>query len=128
MDTLSEPWGVALDLAWEAMVSTPTPVGCYSHLAHAELIVPAQLPPTRRHDALTVLTALEPCILCVGAAIMATEEVFRFKAEKSARPEVMALLVRPHSPRTPGRLAPAVDRSGRRPTGPGVPSGPAAVR
>jgi len=100
VDTLSEPWGVALDLAWEAMVAGTTPVGCvvidgdgvvvtrgrgrryvqdpaggqlsYSHLAHAELNALAQLPPTQRYEDLTVLTTLEPCILCVGAAIMAT--------------------------------------------------------
>jgi len=44
----------------------------YSHLAHAELNALAQLPPTRRHESLTVLTTLEPCILCMGAAVMAT--------------------------------------------------------
>ena len=65
MEVPSEPWGVALGLAWEAMVAGTTPVGCvvidsdgeivtrgrgrrydrdsapgqlsYSHLAHAEL-------------------------------------------------------------------------------------------
>jgi tRNA(Arg) A34 adenosine deaminase TadA len=100
VDMLSEPWGVALDLAWEGMVAGTTPVGCvvidgdgavvtrgrgrrydrdaargqlsYSHLAHAELNALAQLPPTQRYEGLTVLTTLEPCILCVGAAIMAT--------------------------------------------------------
>jgi tRNA(Arg) A34 adenosine deaminase TadA len=100
VDTLSEPWGAALDLAWEAMVAGTTPVGCVvvdgdgvvvtrgrgrrydqdpaggqlsnSHLAHAELNALALLPPTQRYEGLTVLTTLEPCILCVGAAIMAT--------------------------------------------------------
>ena len=96
----SEPWIVALDLAWEAMLAGTTPVGCvvinrdgqivtrgrgrryvrdsahgqlsYSHLAHAELNALAQLPPTRRYEDLTVLTTLEPCVLCMGAAVMAT--------------------------------------------------------
>ena len=100
VDPLSEPWEMALDLAWEAMVAGTTPVGCvvidgdgvvvargrgrryvreeargqlsYSHLAHAELNALAQLPPTQRYEGLSVLTTLEPCILCVGAAIMAT--------------------------------------------------------
>ena len=44
----------------------------YSHLAHAELNALAQLPPTRRYEDLTVLTTLEPRILCMGAAVMAT--------------------------------------------------------
>jgi tRNA(adenine34) deaminase len=97
---LSEPWAEALGLAWEAMMAGTTPVGSvvidadgqivtrgrgrryvresaqgqlsYSHLAHAELNALAQLPPTHRHEGLTVLTTLEPCLLCMGAAVMAT--------------------------------------------------------
>jgi len=97
---ISEPWAVALGLAWEAMLAGTTPVGSvvinadgqivtrgrgrryardvaqgqlsYSHLAHAELNALAQLPPTNRYEDLTVLTTLEPCILCMGAAVMAT--------------------------------------------------------
>lgn len=100
MKNLAEPWGVALDLAWEAMVAGTTPVGCvvldangriatrgrgrryirepasgqlsYSHLAHAELNALAQLPPTQRYEDYVVLTTLEPCLLCMGAAVMAT--------------------------------------------------------
>lgn len=96
----SEPWGEALGLAWEATLAGTTPVGSevinthgdivttgrgrryvrdeapgqlsYSHLAHAELNALAQLPPTDRHEDLTVLTTLEPCCLCMGAAVMAT--------------------------------------------------------
>jgi len=100
MRNLSEPWGAALGLAWEAMVAGTTPVGCvvldakgqiatrgrgrryvrepasgqlsYSHLAHAELNALAQLPPTRRYEEYVALTTLEPCLLCMGAAVMAT--------------------------------------------------------
>ncbi len=100
MKNLSKPWGEALALAWEAMVAGTTPVGCvvldakghiatrgrgrryvrepasgqlsYSHLAHAELNALAQLPPTQRYEDYVVLTTLEPCLLCVGAAVMAT--------------------------------------------------------
>jgi tRNA(Arg) A34 adenosine deaminase TadA len=100
MKNLSEPWGAALDLAWEAMLAGTTPVGSvvldakghiatrgrgrryvrepasgqlsYSHLAHAELNALAQLPPIRRYEDYVVLTTLEPCLLCVGAAVMAT--------------------------------------------------------
>jgi tRNA(Arg) A34 adenosine deaminase TadA len=97
---LSEPWIEALDLAWAAMTVGTTPVGSvvidgdgqivtrgrgrryvrdstpgqlsYSHLAHAELNALAQLSPTHRHEDLTVLSTLEPCILCMGAVVMAT--------------------------------------------------------
>src|SRR5579863_6519362 len=100
MTNLSEPWEAALALAWEAMVAGTTPVGCvvldakghiatrgrgrryvrepasgqlsYSHLAHAELNALAQLPPIQRYEDYVVLTTLEPCLLCVGAAVMAT--------------------------------------------------------
>jgi tRNA(Arg) A34 adenosine deaminase TadA len=44
----------------------------YSHLAHAELNALAQLPPTERYEGHTVLTTLEPCVLCMEAAVMAT--------------------------------------------------------
>ncbi len=90
----------ALTLAWDAMLAGTTPVGCVvidrdgqvathgrgrryardaiagqlsnSHLAHAELNALAQLAPTRRYEDHIVLTTLEPCALCVGAAVMAT--------------------------------------------------------
>ena len=100
VEELSEPWCVALTLAWEAMLAGTTPVGSVvidgeglvvtrgrgrryardtiagqlsnSHLAHAELNALAQLAPTRRYEDHVVLTTLEPCALCVGAAVMAT--------------------------------------------------------
>jgi len=100
MTILDGPWAVAFGLAWEAMVAGTTPVGSvvldaegelvtrgrgrryvrepapgelsYSHLAHAELNALAQLPPTQRYEGYVVLTTLEPCLLCVGAAVMAT--------------------------------------------------------
>jgi len=100
MMKLDEAWETALGLAWDAMVADTTPVGCvvldaqgqvvtrgrgrryvrdpapgqlsYSHLAHAELNAFAQLSPTQRYEDHVVLTTLEPCLLCVGAAVMAT--------------------------------------------------------
>lgn len=100
MRNVDGSWEVALGLAWEAMVAGTTPVGCvvldrrgeivtrgrgrryvreaapgqlsYSHLAHAELNALAQLPPIQRYEDHVVLTTLEPCLLCVGAAVMAT--------------------------------------------------------
>jgi tRNA(Arg) A34 adenosine deaminase TadA len=100
VEYLTEPWAAAFSLAWEAMLAGTTPVGCVvldedgrvavrgrgrrytvdnvpgqlsnSHLAHAELNALAQLSPTRRYEDFTVYTTLEPCLLCVGAAVMAT--------------------------------------------------------
>jgi tRNA(Arg) A34 adenosine deaminase TadA len=100
VEELSEPWVTALTLAWDAMLAGTTPVGCVvldgagrvatqgrgrryapdsiqgqlsnSHLAHAELNALAQLTPTRRYEDHVVLTTLEPCALCVGAAVTAT--------------------------------------------------------
>lgn len=100
VEDLTEPWAVAFTLAWEAMIAGTTPVGCAvlddvgrvavrgrgrrytvdhvpgqlsnSHLAHAEVNALAQLAPTRRYEGYTVYTTLEPCLLCVGAAVMAT--------------------------------------------------------
>jgi tRNA(Arg) A34 adenosine deaminase TadA len=100
VEGLTEPWAAAFSLAWEAMLAGTTPVGCVvvdgdgqvaacgrgrrytldhvpgqlsnSHLAHAELNALAQLGPTRRHEDHTVFTTLEPCLLCMGAVVMAT--------------------------------------------------------
>lgn len=97
---LSDIWRVAFDLAWQSMLAGTTPVGAvvtdaggsivttgrgrvyepkgvegqlsFSHLAYAELNALAQLPPTHRYEQYVVHTTLEPCVLCVGAAVMAT--------------------------------------------------------
>lgn len=100
MVALDQRWHAAFVLAWQSMVDGTTPVGAvvadasgsvvttgrgrryvraqaagqlsFSHLAHAELNALAQLSPTSRHEHHVVLTTLEPCLLCVGAAVMAT--------------------------------------------------------
>ena len=100
MAALEKRWETPFVLAWRSMVDGTTPVGAvvldasgsvvttgrgrryvreqaagqlsFSHLAHAELNALAQLSPTSRHEDHVVLTTLEPCLLCVGAAVMAT--------------------------------------------------------
>ena len=95
--SLDVAWGRALELAWQSFVAGTTPVGAvvtdrggdivaegrgrryehqdgtrghlaYCHIAHAEINALAQLPPTRHYEDYSLLTTLEPCCMCVGAA------------------------------------------------------------
>ncbi|HEY2550714.1 MAG TPA: nucleoside deaminase [Streptosporangiaceae bacterium] len=92
-------WERALELAWEAFCAGTAPVGavvvdasgsvvaqgrCRRHdtsptagqlagtaIAHAELNALAQLPAGRHYPDHTLLTTLEPCVMCHGAALQA---------------------------------------------------------
>lgn len=44
----------------------------YCHVAHAEINALAMLPPVRRYEDHALLTTLEPCCMCLGAAVQAT--------------------------------------------------------
>ena len=94
---LDAPWPTCFDLAWEAYRAGTLPVGaivtdadgrivgrgrsrvhdltapagrvCSSPLAHAEIDALLALTPERRHEDHTVWTTLEPCLLCMGAAM-----------------------------------------------------------
>ena len=96
---LDEAWDQALALAWESLRADTTPVGAVvvapdgsvvatgrgrryerdgparhlanSHVAHAEINALAQLEATRRWEDHLLLTTLEPCGMCHGAAIQA---------------------------------------------------------
>lgn len=101
MISLDEAWHRALELAWKSFVAGTTPVGAvvtdpagvivaegrgrryeqpdgagghlaYCHIAHAEMNALAQLPPTRHYEDYILLTTLEPCCMCVGAAVQST--------------------------------------------------------
>lgn len=101
MISLDEAWHRALELAWQSFVAGTTPVGAvvtdpagaiaaegrgrryepsdgagdhlaYCHIAHAEINALAQLPPTRHYEDYILLTTLEPCCMCVGAAVQST--------------------------------------------------------
>jgi len=94
-------WHRALELAWQSFLAGTTPVGAvvadpagrvvaegrgrryeqddgtrghlaYCHIAHAEINALAQLPPSRHYEDHILLTTLEPCCMCLGAAVQST--------------------------------------------------------
>jgi tRNA(Arg) A34 adenosine deaminase TadA len=95
---LDRAWRASFELAWDAFRAGSIPVGAVvvdaagdvvaegrnrifeseaprgqlagSFLAHAELNALAYLDPVRRYGEHALYTTLEPCALCVGAAIM----------------------------------------------------------
>jgi tRNA(adenine34) deaminase len=99
-DDLGAPWRACLELAWSAYGAGTIPVGAAvvdgagtivangrnpiyerrappgqianSLLAHAEVNALVGLDPERRYEDHALYTALGPCLLCVGAAVMAT--------------------------------------------------------
>jgi tRNA(Arg) A34 adenosine deaminase TadA len=103
---LEAPWRVCLSLAWEAYGAGTIPVGAalvdsggsvvaegrnrvyerdappgqiaHSLLAHAEINALVGLDPERRYEDHVLYTALEPCLLCVGATVMATVGRIRY--------------------------------------------------
>jgi tRNA(Arg) A34 adenosine deaminase TadA len=103
---LDEPWRVCFELAWEAYGAGTIPVGAAlvdgegaivaagrnrvyegeapapqiarSLLAHAEVNTLIGLDPERRYEDHVLYSSLEPCVLCVGATVMATVGRVRF--------------------------------------------------
>jgi tRNA(adenine34) deaminase len=97
---LDEPWRRCFELAWEAYGAGTIPVGAvlvngngdfvadgrnrvyeadapapqiaHSLLAHAEVNALVGLDPEQRYEDHVLYTTLEPCLLCVGATVMAT--------------------------------------------------------
>jgi tRNA(adenine34) deaminase len=97
---LSPHWQSSVELAWTAYGAGTTPVGAIvvdgqdreisrgtnaryatgddqaplagSHIAHAELIALSRLGSERAYADHTLYSTLEPCLLCVGAAVMTT--------------------------------------------------------
>ena len=95
---LEGAWRGAFDLAWQALRAGSVPVGAvlvdeagdvvaqgrnrifesdappgqlaHSFLAHAELNALVGLDPARRYGGHVLYTTLEPCVLCMGAAMM----------------------------------------------------------
>jgi tRNA(Arg) A34 adenosine deaminase TadA len=93
-------WRTVVELAWGAYGRGTTPVGAIvvdgdghevsrgvnaryagadnqspmagSHIAHAELIALSRLSSDRAYPDHTLYSTLEPCLLCVGAAVMTT--------------------------------------------------------
>ena len=99
-------WERTLDLAWDAFCAGTTPVGAVvidaagaivaegrgrryepaappgqlagTHVAHAELNALAQLGADRHYEDHALLTTLEPCGMCHGAAIQASVGVLAY--------------------------------------------------
>lgn len=97
---LDGAWHRALEQAWQSFLAGTTPVGAvvtdslgeivaegrgrryenadggrqlsYCHIAHAEINALALLPPGRHYEDHILLTTLEPCCMCLGAAVQAT--------------------------------------------------------
>jgi tRNA(adenine34) deaminase len=95
---LDARWRATLELAWEAYLAGTIPVGAVvadadgrvvargrnrifepagtglsgSRLAHAEVDALAQLPVTERYRDHVLYSALEPCLLCTAATLLAT--------------------------------------------------------
>jgi tRNA(Arg) A34 adenosine deaminase TadA len=105
-DVLRAGWDRALRLAWEAFRARTTPVGAVvvgergailaegrgrryeatapggqlagTHIAHAEVNVLSQLSSRRDWEDALLLTSLEPCAMCHGAAVQSTVAGFAF--------------------------------------------------
>ena len=105
-DELDASWQVALSLAWEAYGNATIPFGAAladatgavvaegrnrvyesaapprqlagSLLAHAEVNALVTLDPERRYEDHVLTTSLEPCLLCLGATVMATVGRIRY--------------------------------------------------
>jgi tRNA(adenine34) deaminase len=103
---LDEAWRRALGLAWESFCAGTTPAGAVvtdvagdvvaegrgrrheaaaagpqlasCHIAHAEVNALALLPPVRHYEDHVLLTTLEPCCMCLGAAVRSTITQLRF--------------------------------------------------
>lgn len=99
-------WARTLELAWDAFCASTTPVGAVvvnadgaivtegrgrryepagppgqlagSHIAHAEINALARLGADRHYETHTLLTTLEPCGMCHGAAVQATVGVLAY--------------------------------------------------
>jgi tRNA(Arg) A34 adenosine deaminase TadA len=97
---LDGAWHRALEQAWQSFLAGTTPVGAvvtdsvgeivaegrgrryenadggrqltFCHIAHAEINALALLPPGRHYEDHILLTTLEPCCMCLGAAVQAT--------------------------------------------------------
>jgi tRNA(adenine34) deaminase len=95
---LEEPWQACFEMAWDAFLAGTIPVGAAvvgpsgvvvargrnrildppgerlagTRLAHAEVDALAQLPNGVRYRDHVLYSTLEPCLLCVGAALHAT--------------------------------------------------------
>ena len=126
---LDSAWRASFELAWEAFRTGSIPVGAVvtdehgvivargrnrifeveaprgqlagSFLSHAELNALAGLEPVRRYGSHVLYTTLEPCALCVGAAIMVMIGGVRFASSDVYAGGSSLSLENPHTARQP---------------------------
>jgi tRNA(adenine34) deaminase len=126
---LDPVWRDAFELAWEAFGAGSIPVGAVvvdgsgtvatrgrnrifdsaappgqlagSFLAHAELNALAGLEPVRQHQRHVLYTTLEPCALCVGAAVMMMVRAVRYASADPYAGGAAFKLENPHTARQP---------------------------
>jgi tRNA(adenine34) deaminase len=126
---LDHAWRISFELAWDAFRAGSIPVGAVvadeaggvvargrnrifedeaprgqlagSFLAHAELNALACLDPVRRYGGHVLYTTLEPCVLCVGAAIMVMVGAVRFASNDVYGGGSHLRLENPHTARQP---------------------------
>jgi tRNA(adenine34) deaminase len=85
--------------------AAPAPQIANSLLAHAEVNALVALDPERRYEDHVLYTALEPCLLCVGATVMATVGRIRYAgADPYGGADGSVTGVNPHVERVPLRL------------------------
>jgi tRNA(Arg) A34 adenosine deaminase TadA len=138
---LDPPWDAVLGLAWEAFVRRSTPIGAVvvdplgrivagargrrfdseqtpgqlsgTRIAHAELNALALLPTNASYGNHTLYSSVEPCCLCLGAALQTGigRVVFSFEDEYAGAGRCMTVT----NPQA-GRRFPAVDSSVGGPT------------
>lgn len=132
-EALKAPWRVCFGLSWEAYGAGTIPVGAalvdgggavvaegrnrvyeadapapqiaHSLLAHAEVNALVGLDPERRYADHVLYTGLEPCLLCIGAAVMATVGRIRYAgADPYGGGDGGLVGVNPHVERVPLQL------------------------
>jgi tRNA(adenine34) deaminase len=126
---LDAPWPTCFDLAWEAYRAGTIPVGavvtdpdgrivgrgrsrvhdltapigriCSSPLAHAEIDALLALTPETRYEGHTLWTTVEPCLLCMGAAITAAVGTVRWASSDPYAGATATHCDNPHTARLP---------------------------
>jgi tRNA(Arg) A34 adenosine deaminase TadA len=126
---LQAPWPTCFNLAWDAYRAGTIPTGavvtdgtgqivargrsrvhdreappgrlCDSPLAHAEIDALLGLSPEARYEDHTLWTTLEPCLLCIGAAVTACVGALRWASPDPYAGATGAVYGTPHSARLP---------------------------
>jgi tRNA(Arg) A34 adenosine deaminase TadA len=124
-------------LAWESFCAETTPVGAvvlapdgtiaaegrgrrfeppvidqqlaHTRIAHAELNALAVLPPTRSYEDHLLLTTLEPCCMCLGAAVQSTITTVHYAAPDPYGGSADLIIDTPQARRRPLALYGPVD-------------------